>query len=621
MFSITLEGSTQERLLSTTYEGGLGLQYMQSARTFGKGTVVWGIRGITMDKESWVLSSSGTYVKKLDRPTILAVPLSFGLTDEIDMSSALFLFRDARSLKNIRDVTAGYGSPQQGIGATYLGVKIRIPFSMSSPVQVAGKFGAFMDTSQEELDGMNFRWTRKGTTIESSVYETFNFGHFLSLNLEQGYVKSDSKMYDDQVVGAAGLQLAMKNRVVMNLEVNNRTFLGAGPQSALNMAGFFTTPSSLSLANSPALQNDHSADFTKDFLVVSPSLALRVHRSLTLNLGANINIADQVKPKEKYQITFGMTLNTDIKSMIDSDGDGVYNYQDAEPNTPKGFKVDKRGVSLDTDGDGVPDGRDLQPDTPKSAVADADGVGIDTDEDGVYDGLDREPQTPRGAPVDKFGVELDDDHDGVPNDRDKELNTPKGAVIDKDGLALDDDGEGVPNGIDIEPDTPKGAKVNAQGASMDSDGDHVPDGIDIEPNTPKGVLVDKRGRGLIKQENSRVSEGIMRLNTIHFGPLSTGLTKESYPVLDEIGLLLQKYPTLQIQIEGHTDNSGDTEINFRLSRERARDALDYLLKKYPSLKRDRFRIVGYGSDKPISSNTTAEGRRSNRRVEFHIIKR
>jgi outer membrane protein OmpA-like peptidoglycan-associated protein len=222
--------------------------------------------------------------------------------------------------------------------------------------------------------------------------------------------------------------------------------------------------------------------------------------------------------------------------------------------------------------------------------------------------------------VDKFGVELDDDHDGVPNDREKELNTPKGAVVDKDGMALDDDGDGVPNGIDTEPDTPRGAKVNALGASIDSDGDHVPDGIDEEPNTPKGVLVDKRGRGLIKQENSPVSDGILRLNTIHFGP-STGLTPESYPVLDEIGQLLQKYPALQIQIEGHTDNSGDMERNLRLSRERARDALDYLLKKYPALKRDRFRVIGFGSDKPITSNATAEGRRANRRVEFHIISR
>ncbi|MFA6471510.1 MAG: hypothetical protein WCU00_05650, partial [Candidatus Latescibacterota bacterium] len=407
---------TRQTALSSTFEGGRGLQLMQSARTYGKGTVLWGIRGIIMDKESWVYSSPGVYLKKNDHPLILALPLSFGLTDEIDINSALFLFRDARSLEDIGDISKGYGSPQQGIGATYFGVKIRLPLSNSYPVQIAGKFGAFLDTSQEELDGMNFRWTRKGTTIESSIYETFDLWRFLSLNFEQGYVKSASKMYDDQVVGAAGIQITMKKKLVLNLEINNRTFLGAGPQTGLNK-GFFTGAAGM------PLYRDRSADFTEDYFVVSPSMSLRINRSVTVNLGANFNIADQAKPKEFYQITAGITVNTDITSMIDTDRDGVLNYLDAEPKTPKGFKVDKRGVALDSDGDGVPDGRDIQPDTPRGALTDADGVGIDSDDDGVYDGLDREYQTPHGSPVDKFGVALDDDHDGVPNNSDKELKT------------------------------------------------------------------------------------------------------------------------------------------------------------------------------------------------------
>jgi outer membrane protein OmpA-like peptidoglycan-associated protein len=608
---------TQEDPVSTTFEGGRGLQNMQSARTYGKGAVIWGIRSITMNKESWIYTAPGVYIKRIDHPTISAIPLSFGLTDEIDINSALFLFRDARSLIDIRDVSAGYGPPKKGVGATYFGVKIRLPFSKDYPVQVAGKFGAFLDTSREELDGMNFRWTRKGTTIESSIYETFDIFHFMDLNFEQGYVKSASKMYNDQVVTGAGIQVTLKKILEMNLEMNNRTFLGAGPQTAINKAGFFAGAS----ASLPAYQNDRSADFFKDYFVVSPSIALRFYRSLTLNLGANFNIADQAKPREKYQISAGITFNSNIKAMIDSDGDGVFNYVDAEPRTPKGFKVDKRGVALDSDGDGVPDGRDIQPDTPRGALVDGDGVGIDSDDDGVYDGLDREYQTPHGSMVDKFGVALDDDHDGISNESDKELKTPYGAVVNKDGIALDDDGDGVPNGIDREPETPRGAKVNAVGASIDSDGDHVPDGIDEEPNTPKGVLVDKRGRGLIKQEISAVSDAYLRLNMIHFGQSSKGLPPESLATLDEIGELLLKYPAVQIQIEGHTDNSGNVEKNLRLSRDRARDALEYLLKKYTSLKRDRFRVVGFGSDKPIASNATPEGRKMNMRVEFHIINR
>ena len=63
-------------------------------------------------------------------------------------------------------------------------------------------------------------------------------------------------------------------------------------------------------------------------------------------------------------------------SLVDSDGDGVPDQFDKEPNTPAGYPVDFRGVSLDTDGDGVPDGRDKELITPTYCQpVDADGVG------------------------------------------------------------------------------------------------------------------------------------------------------------------------------------------------------------------------------------------------------
>ena len=63
-------------------------------------------------------------------------------------------------------------------------------------------------------------------------------------------------------------------------------------------------------------------------------------------------------------------------SLVDSDGDGVPDQFDKEPNTPAGYPVDFRGVSLDTDGDGVPDGRDKELITPTNCQpVDADGVG------------------------------------------------------------------------------------------------------------------------------------------------------------------------------------------------------------------------------------------------------
>lgn len=622
VFLRTGESRGQNRELSTTVTGGRGLLIMQSARTLGEGNLVIGIKGLSMKKESRILSSPGVYYDKTDNPFVSAVPVSLGLTDEIDLTAAFFAFHDARSLKDSRDFDAGYGIPEQGIGASYFGVKIRLPLSPQSRFQIAGKFGASMDTSNREMDGMNYFWTRIGTSIESSIYESFDLTPSFSLNLEQGYAISGSRIYDDQVVGAVGLQFHIRDRVALSLELNNRTFLGVSPQSAPWAAASpetFDSSTKKTDAASPAFMRDSRADFERDYLVLSPSVALRINRYVSLDFGANINLADQASPREKYQVVGGITFNTDLRSLIDSDGDGVRNDVDMEKHTPKGFPVNKSGIARDSDNDGVPDGRDLQPDTPRGARIDALGVGFDSDGDGVYDGLDEEPQTPYLAPVDRFGVALDDDRDGIPNDRDLEPKSLWGAVVTRTGQSRDGDGDGVPDGIDMEPRTPRGAMVNASGASIDGDGDGVPDGIDEEANTPKGVLVDRKGRALIRQEVNLPHDGFIRLNTLYFESGNIFPNRESWTVVDEIGRLLLKYPALNIQIEGHTDAGGTPETNYRISRERAKSVLDYLMKRFPQLDRRRFRVVGYGADKPAANNSTPEGRKANRRVDFVII--
>lgn len=61
---------------------------------------------------------------------------------------------------------------------------------------------------------------------------------------------------------------------------------------------------------------------------------------------------------------------------------------------------------------------------------------IDSDGDGVPDFLDKCPGTPKGIPVDQDGCPFDRDKDGIPDYRDKQLNTPAGAIVDADGVAL-----------------------------------------------------------------------------------------------------------------------------------------------------------------------------------------
>jgi len=117
----------------------------------------------------------------------------------------------------------------------------------------------------------------------------------------------------------------------------------------------------------------------------------------------------------------------------DSDGDGVPDWSDKCPGTPKGVKVDANGCPLDSDGDGVLDYKDQCPGTPKGVKVDANGCPLDSDGDGVLDYKDKCPNTPKGVKVDAVGCPLDTDGDGVPDYLDKCPGTLKGAPVNSVG--------------------------------------------------------------------------------------------------------------------------------------------------------------------------------------------
>ena len=72
-------------------------------------------------------------------------------------------------------------------------------------------------------------------------------------------------------------------------------------------------------------------------------------------------------------------------------------------------------------------------------------------------------------------------------------------------------------------------------------------------------------------------------------------------------------------MQGHTDDRGTRGYNKRLSRKRAAAVVDWLVEH--GIEADRLEASGFGPDKPIDTNDTAEGRQNNRRVEFHIVER
>jgi len=128
-------------------------------------------------------------------------------------------------------------------------------------------------------------------------------------------------------------------------------------------------------------------------------------------------------------------------------------------------------------------------------------------------------------------------------------------------------------------------------------------------------LVDNQGCPKITKEEVKQLKEYAK--TIYFKTNSAEFTEKTYPVLDAIVIIMQKYPTAKFRIEGHTDSVGSAEYNMKLSQRRAEAVKQYLISK--GISPDRLEAVGYGETRPIASNATAAGRAKNRRVEIILV--
>lgn len=95
------------------------------------------------------------------------------------------------------------------------------------------------------------------------------------------------------------------------------------------------------------------------------------------------------------------------------------------------------------------------------------------------------------------------------------------------------------------------------------------------------------------------------------------LKKESENYLNQVADLLTAYPTMKVQINGHTDNVGNDEYNLKLSFDRADAVRSYLVRK--GINKERMTVKGFGPQYPLDTNDTEEGRAKNRRVEIEIL--
>jgi OOP family OmpA-OmpF porin len=191
----------------------------------------------------------------------------------------------------------------------------------------------------------------------------------------------------------------------------------------------------------------------------------------------------------------------------------------------------------------------------------------------------------------------------------------------------DADGDGIPDAEDACPLVrgPRTSVLATNGCAekpvvapvveVDSDSDGLPDARDACPNAAGKTSSDPQTSGC---PVAFVTTGRIRVNgDVAFRAGSAVLEASSSVVLEAVKTVVLEHPELRrIRVEGHTDNDGSVAQNQALSEARAAAVATWLVTH--GVEPSRISSTGLGSSKPLVSNDDDEGRRHNRRVEFHI---
>ncbi|HLM71929.1 MAG TPA: OmpA family protein, partial [Polyangiaceae bacterium] len=264
----------------------------------------------------------------------------------------------------------------------------------------------------------------------------------------------------------------------------------------------------------------------------------------------------------------------------DRDFDSILDIEDACPTEAGSKNTDatKNGCPEDSDGDAISDTKDACPRVRGSANAD-----------------------PRlnGCPQDGDGDGVLDDTDACPGERGAKSADPK-----RNGCPLDSDGDAVADAVDACPNQ-RGVK------SADPRRNGCP-GPSVGPSAGTGsaAVTPDAGSGL----NARIEfhlYGRYRTQTVE--PVTNEL-------LRGIRDAIMSDPTIDIvEVQGHTDDSGDPQFNASLALGRAEEVRSWLIGV--GVPANKLVAKGYGDRAPVGDNRIFDGRQKNRRVDFKVIKK
>ena len=250
----------------------------------------------------------------------------------------------------------------------------------------------------------------------------------------------------------------------------------------------------------------------------------------------------------------------------------------------------------------------------------------DADHDGIPDNVDKCPNEPEDTDgfQDEDGCpDPDNDGDGIPDDKDKCPNEAetKNGIDDEDGCPEDDkDGDGIVGSRDKCPNEAEdkdGFQDEDGCPDPDNDADGIPDAQDKCPNEPETKNGFEDEDGCPDEVPAAVAKFTGVINGITFRRNSADIKPSSFPLLKKAVQVMKDYPTVMIEISGHTSDEGKHDFNMKLSKKRADSVKAYLVSA--GVAETRITAVGYGPDKPIADNKTKAGKEKNRRIEFRLV--
>lgn len=235
----------------------------------------------------------------------------------------------------------------------------------------------------------------------------------------------------------------------------------------------------------------------------------------------------------------------------------------------------------------------------------------DSDGDGFLDNADSCPFEPGIAP--DGCPERDRDGDGFMDSQDACPDVPG---VAPDGCPLKDrDGDGFLDIVDKCPDDPG---VEPDGCPIpDTDGDGILDPDDKCPTQPETRNGYQDEDGCPDEIPTALAKFTGTIKGIYFDLDKATIKPKSRPVLDRAVAVLKEFPSIRIEISGHTDSTGSPEYNKTLSGKRAASVKEYLVEH--GIDTARIESRGAGMDEPVDTNKTAAGRAKNRRIEFTIL--